>query len=385
MDKPKVTRPPKGACWPDRQDALLLRACLLPDSRGAEAYRTWRAAVDLQTMRPQWLRLMPLLQHNLGRLDIADPERDLLRGVSRRSWFTAQVAASRATPVLQQMAARDIPTMVLKGAALAELYYDNPALRPMEDLDVCVPVQHAEEAFQLMQEEMDYRPAKYGFDPTFQACQLRAHAWGFRAKNDHELDLHWHVLPAAQWAGADQGFWADSQPLTFGAADTRTLSAEDHLLHACVHGTTWHFGRIIHWVADAAAIARHAGEDLNLRALVDRAQTLGVASHLKAALLYVHDLLGVLPQPMVAAVNQMRPKLDDRVAYLHRRSSRGASAGAMTLQLLSWHRERHPRTARWFLSFPTFLRAYWECDSNWAVAARACRALWLRVASGKPG
>ena len=48
MDKPTLPQPPKGACWPDWQDALLLQACLLPDSRGAEAYRSWRAAVDLQ-------------------------------------------------------------------------------------------------------------------------------------------------------------------------------------------------------------------------------------------------------------------------------------------------------------------------------------------------
>ncbi len=365
---------PKGACWPDRQDAQLLRACLLPDGRGAEAYRRWRASVDLKTMRHPWLRLMPLLQHNLGRLGIADAEQDLLRGVLRQSWFTGQVATARAAPILQRMDANGIPTMVLKGAALAELYYENPALRPMEDLDVCVPVARAPEAFALMQ-SAGYRPGDYGFEPTFPTCQLRSHAWGFRAENDHELDLHWHVLPAARWDDADRGFWADSRPFELGSVATRTLSAEDHVLHACVHGTTWNQGHILHWIADVATIVRRVGDRFDPRVLIDRARQLGVVSHLKAGLSYVHGLLDVLPQHVVAALRRVRPQLSDRVSFFYRRNERSSSAGAMALQLLFWHRERHARAKDRWLSFPAYLREYWRCDSNWSMARRALRAM----------
>jgi hypothetical protein len=52
----------------------------------------------------------------------------------------------------RRLGQREIPVLLLKGAALAFTCYDDPATRPMEDLDALIPRSRVEQAARCLEE-----------------------------------------------------------------------------------------------------------------------------------------------------------------------------------------------------------------------------------------
>src|SRR5688572_23898151 len=82
----------------------------------------------------------PLVLAHLGRTGLAIPG-DLHARLAARRTQHAHAAAVRmriVADVADAMAQAGVPFLVLKGAALAHLVYDDPRLRPMRDVDLLV-------------------------------------------------------------------------------------------------------------------------------------------------------------------------------------------------------------------------------------------------------
>jgi hypothetical protein len=74
------------------------------------------------------------------------------------------------------------------------------------------------------------------------------------------LDLHRFALAQPV---ADDGFWSASVEIELLGVPTRTLCAEDQLLHVVLHGARWNVIPPVRWLADAVTIARSTATGLD--------------------------------------------------------------------------------------------------------------------------
>ena len=131
--------------------ALLLRAALLPGAEGVDAWRHWRRGADLDEIDRGSARLLPLLWFNLIANGISDEWMPRFKGIYRHSWFGNQVWMRRVREIQGLLGGTGVTPIFLKGIALANGYYANPGLRPMDDLDVLIPVERAEEGLAALE------------------------------------------------------------------------------------------------------------------------------------------------------------------------------------------------------------------------------------------
>ena len=115
----------------------LLKAALLTGSPAEEFWRRWSARVRFEDIDWTYQQILPQVYQNL-RTRMTDPYFDRLKGICRRTWYENQVLFAELGPVLDTFSRDGVPTLLLKGSALAAHYYRDYSLRPMKDLDLAV-------------------------------------------------------------------------------------------------------------------------------------------------------------------------------------------------------------------------------------------------------
>jgi hypothetical protein len=316
----------RRAWFPSPDQELLLRAALLPGDAAEGAWARWRAVNWDEQFDPASFRLLPLVYRNLATAGSEDPAMGRLKGIYRRSWFLNQSLLHWAAGVIGRLEASGVPTMLLKGAGLSLAHYRDAGVRPMDDVDVAVPLDRRGAAIEAL--------VAAGLEPEwpFTDEQLAfVHAEEFAGPDGKQLDLHWSVL----WRpGADEQLWAAAVPVDLRGVGTRTLSATDHLLHVCDHGVYWSPIHPLRWVADVHVILRSGAVDWErlVRLAVEREATLPV----EQALRYMHERFdaelpaGLLPRLRRQRVRPLR-RVAHRVAELP--PSRTRSVGMVALYL----------------------------------------------------
>ena len=143
------------------EDQLLL-ACMrleLPPEQSAyigdlasDRHISWKRILE----KAEWYRASGLLFHHARQLGkdkrpppwvMAELKRTHDDNTARNMIFRLELIK-----VLKSLRQAGIPVIVLKGAALLELVYKNPSLRPMSDLDLLVPEEYAETAQNMILE-----------------------------------------------------------------------------------------------------------------------------------------------------------------------------------------------------------------------------------------
>jgi len=238
----------QGGIWPTESQQLLLRAALLDAPAATEALAAWKKTVRLNALDAASWKLIPQLYANLKRLGIDDPLMPQARDCRMESWTSNQRLFFKTAAFLEELRTAKIPALVLKGVALANLYYPDTAARPMADLDLLVPVENfLGLGNRLLHEgwkETDGYPLsafKMGTLPSF----------GFVRSDGFAVDLHCHVLHADCTPRADDTFWARAVPWTLRQTPAQTLAPEDQLLHVISHGLRWCDVAPFRWIADA--------------------------------------------------------------------------------------------------------------------------------------
>jgi len=273
----------KRSVWPNADAELLLAAAVYHDERATAAWGRW-------TERPRPPshaadRLMPLVYRNLSRLGVAEARLEPCRPLYRATWLRNQRHARVLRGAVSRMAQAGIATLIVKGAALAPLYYRDLGVRGMGDVDILVPGPAFHAAIALFSAAgwaCSYEPLQH-FDTRFgYAVELRDGAGG-------KVDLHCQLLMPSVDRDADAPFWDASVPVTLHGVSSRTLSPTDHLLHVCVHGLEWVDPPCIHWIADAMIILERAGDAVDWDRLLSLAEARGVLAPTTAALTFLAE------------------------------------------------------------------------------------------------
>ncbi|MFP5389111.1 MAG: nucleotidyltransferase family protein [Thermoleophilia bacterium] len=360
---------------PTAEQLLVLHAALDPAAAAATAWRRWRAAVEFDDIDHGSTRLLPLVYRNLG-ADAFDAEvAGRLKGLYRRSWSHNQLIFKRAAEAISVLADAGIETLLTKGASLALLSYGDVGVRPMDDVDVLVPLDRTTEAIEALS-AAGWKP-----DHANPAAWTRVHhSLGFAGPDAGEVDLHWFSL----WQPAsDEPLWAASAPLELAGVATRAPCPADQLLLACVHGTPWSPLPPFRWIADAVTVIRSAGEQLDWTRLVAEAERRRVTVAGAAALDYLNEEFGVaVPQGVLAALRAAPATRHERAAF---RAACHPDSPLRTLRM-AWDRYRRLRDLDTGApapgSFVGFARRFWGLESAWQLPLHGARALSRRRERG---
>lgn len=178
--------------------------------------------------------------------------------------------------VLTALAEIGIQALVLKGAALiARVYGDNPALRPMVDLDLLIRPQDVPSA-QACLAQLGYEPsvseAADGLTLAFENELLLTRA----DRTETAVELHWSLFdsPYYQHRLPMEWFWETAVEAQVGNTSVRILGPEAELLYLCGHLALHHRGQGLLWQHDLAALLAAGADALDWDALLARGQAM---------------------------------------------------------------------------------------------------------------
>jgi hypothetical protein len=201
--------------------------------------------------------------------------------------------------LLAALSQKRIPTLVLKGPALAKLLYPEPALRPMNDLDLVVHREHLAESVEIAM--------LLGY-VVEQPEHLGVAGWMDQALNHHvflrggpeqrlALEIHWNLLagnadartPSMEW------FWEHAQPwegLSHRPQEgVYALSPTAYLLYLPAHLVLQHGAMSLpsSWFYELHLLVGRCGGEIDWDGLIGEARLLHWSNTLLAVLVFLQD------------------------------------------------------------------------------------------------
>lgn len=252
----------------------------------------------------RWYSLGPLLYQRLirERQGLVPPEYDQLL---RQDYYQTVKNNMRAYHLLGQVLQRSqeagIQVLLLKGAYLAEQVYRDIGLRPMDDLDLLVPVEEFQRGLALLN-SMGFTSERSYFDDADSA--LRYHAPAL-IKDGVVIELHWDLVLRSSSVLIDiKGLWERARPITMENGQAWALGPEDLLLYLCVHTAYGHeFIAQLRSLVDIVEVLRHFADVLDWESLIDTARQWGAGRGVFLTLTLIEDLMGVaFPKERLAAM-----------------------------------------------------------------------------------
>jgi hypothetical protein len=347
--------------WPTPEQEDLLASALLPPADARAAFLRWSArgvdGLDLGSRR-----LLPLVYRNLEHSGVDETQLQPLREAYVRTAAANTALFERLASVLRALAAASLPSLVLKGPALAVLHYRDAGVRPMRDLDVLVRAAHFERA----------RGVVEGLG--FVAAERMLHAVTFRDAEGRELDLHRRLVHASLFArpGSDDAFWDAAVPLEIAGAASLALGPADQLLHTFEHGLRYS-ARVapLRWVADAAAVLRTSAVDWDRLASLAEERLLTLPAGDGVA--YLERLLGARAGVPAGLAPRLKQRRVPRWVALDYRAQLTAPAQRGPLEVLWTYASQHAEEERLagrepsLGAFLDFLRRIFGLRSAWRL------------------
>jgi Uncharacterised nucleotidyltransferase len=228
------------------------------------------------------------------------------------------VLVRQTSGIVQELAAREIPVLLLKGMHLAQFVYAEPGLRSMADVDIMVRREH------LAGAERVFLERGYGPLPRpaiAEWCGWNHHLAKLTKTGAPEVELHWSIQrPTGPFRIDLEGLWQRSRAATLDGAPVRLLSPEDLLLHLTIHLSHQHYFRraALKGVVDIATVVATQGSRIDWRLLARRAIDWGASGVLYTTLRLTEELLAV---PVPPSLLQQLPHAaqDEEVVEVARR------------------------------------------------------------------
>lgn len=287
-------------CLRSRWDSSALPAAL---AMGDQSSLDWDGLVIFANQEG----LAPLLYDALRSQHLATAPAAFVQALERSYQQTAvynTLLSLALGDVLRWLAAARIPVIVLKGAALGETLYGNPALRPIADIDLLLRPEDVPATCRLLAEQGYYR-----FDQEPQAGLALAFENEIVLRKPDSvpvtLELHWSLLDSPYYQRRLQldWFWQTARALSVAGVESLVLGLEAEVLYLCAHLVLHHQGQGWRWLMDIAGLAASEVEHLNWPLLLEKAQAYDLVTPLQTVLPQLAADWGVpIPHPWLAAV-----------------------------------------------------------------------------------
>ena len=303
---------------------------------------------------------------------------DIRNWLSRRYYADAAQNAllfSELDKLLGAFSQAGVPVLILKGAALARAIYPDPALRPMNDLDLLVRLPDLRIAMRVVR-QCGYRLMKSTYHIVFQGGKSKSVA----------IELHWDLIGSSvgQTEGYIERVWERAIPLGNGDALARQMHPMDCLLYLCAHLIWQHpqeHARLL-WYYDLYLLIQHYGQGLDWEALADAALQAGWAGPLYQALVGVERRFGAQhPQGFLVALAGKAPESAEVSGVGSTRDLRLQRWLWMASNRLPWGL----RLRVWLgflLPDPAYMRWRYQPRAGWLLPAYYPLRWWLLLRDG---
>jgi hypothetical protein len=290
---------------------LLAACCRWPVSesavRAAAREIDWNVLLKL-AMRQ---RVSGLVHRALLAAEIAPPPA-MAAELARRAREIAQrnaMLAAETVRLQHLLGDAGIASLVLKGAALAQVAYGTLDLKHTRDIDLLVLSAQAEAALRVLEDDRyALRLPAARLSPAQRRAVLR---YGKDVELVHRggephVELQWRASSNAHLLhGVDAR--ATGQEVVLPQGVVRTLAPRELFAYLCVHGASHSWSRL-KWLADLNALIENKSH-IEIVALYRHAQSLGAGLCAGQALLLCHELLGLVLPVELAVELRRDPRL----------------------------------------------------------------------------
>lgn len=281
----------------DPIDDLIINL-LMADNRESTNYGPYLHSVDWGAFIPRTIghNLGPLIYKKLTQLNNrVDIPEEVLMGLEI-SFYESLTNNLRYQSELEKLVSllgeSGTDVIVLKGVALANTIYPNPALRPFSDIDVLIKEKDWR-SIRVAFHELGYADVKKDFDrlPTrLTKSDMMDHLLAFR-KDDLSFDIKLDLLELGVGMRESQGIWESAIPFNVGRTKALSLSPEYQLIHLCVHLNRHGFNRLI-WFNDIVLLLQN--KTFDWESVVNITKREGITPVIYHVLFYINQIFGNL-------------------------------------------------------------------------------------------
>jgi hypothetical protein len=238
---------------------------ILPEPARTEAWRRWRAELELDAMSYEWVQTLPALAGCLPRWLEADPCAARIQGIVKMAWTRNQVRLHKAVEVREALLRASVSPVAITGPlAWSLLTREAGSIRTIPDLTILIPRQHLFAAVTALVGQGWELRSRQPDDATLTWSSNLAFTQG-----DQTLHLHWRLFSNS--AGDALGFEHECmQGLTnavWNGNEFSTLSPEVDLLHRLTDRPHWD---PVPWQADVLMLSFVGVDWSRFRSVADR-------------------------------------------------------------------------------------------------------------------
>ena len=281
--------------------------------------------------------------------------------------------------ILDAFECEGVQAILLKGVALAESIYANPALRPMMDLDLLIRRDSLDAAtraltglgFTSVRRE-PRRGAMQAFESQIRFCRADL--------TDSLVELHWSLLdsPYYQERLDEARLWQSARPASNGNA--LMLGPEVQIIHLSAHMLLHHGQTIWLGMHDIAEVCYHEQDTLNWALLLSKAGAMHLVLPLQRILPRVkRGWRAPIPDTVIHDLRRLPVSDDERRAFHWITRQRASEAHHFLADLLTIPSARQ----RWRFALanifpsPLYIRQRYGVKSPWLTPFAYLRR-WLR-------
>lgn len=280
---------------PSIEQTLILRACLWNNESGLHSWNLWQSQFgDLtENIRQDTRglkRLLPLLYIAFRHHGVVVDKflMTCLRTARFREELRSKVFVQIFREVLRAFNQAEIPVIVLKGAALAQTVYMDPALRHCHDIDILLGERNIKKAYDLLS-ALEFIPYHKDVTPQWETIKF-VHNSGL------PVELHRHLFLTQNNPIKISDLSESLHIQDIAGVPFRVLTPEMGLIQVCCHSYNMNRKGSIAWICDAWLIIDRYPE-LNWDGIIKFVQNHSIAKPLFFTLNYLAKELGApIPQ-----------------------------------------------------------------------------------------
>jgi hypothetical protein len=272
----------------DPAHKLLIHAAVDKGELGSQSFQAWKKQVSLTDIDYPSQKMLSAVSHHITDDEVSQ---QVLK-VAKFTWIRSQTLLRAGLRAEQALRQAGIPTAWIKGAAILARTTTKVSERPMEDIDLLIPIEYLPQATLCLNAAGFHSPADYELVNCPERITHNSHAIAFEDSAGAEVDVHWQTLKGDRQPAIEERVWLRASKATLLDQDTDVISPEDLLLHVIA---TNREGNDAYWVVDAIRIIEDNPFDFALFLDLARERRLGRPSF--AALSIIHTFRpGVIPR-----------------------------------------------------------------------------------------
>jgi hypothetical protein len=262
-----------------------------------------------QRSRINWV--LPLIYKNLLKLNSIIPA-DIIEQF-KTTYILQSLNNERRyqdlSAVLKALNSQKIPTVLHKGAVLAEIIYQDIAFRPMSDFDFLVRPKDWPKIVEILSALGYALSAHKNISRVAKEYHLSC-VNQKRTGLEFKFNLYWLDIPEFK----EESVWTDALPAKIAQENTLIPSCEDHLLILSLNLFRHRYYGLI-WFCDIHELIRHYKTEINWERLLKKAREKRVSSFLYYGLFLTRQLLGIEMPPEI--FKRLRPNYLRRKLFVH--------------------------------------------------------------------